>query len=1161
MGAPDSEMPLIVGIGASAGGLEAFKTFFQHMPADSGMAFVLVQHLDPDRQSMLTELLQRETAMPVAEAEDGAPVEPDHVFVIPPNASLTIENGRLGVETPAPPRTQRRPIDTFFTSLAEDQGENAVCIVLSGTGSDGSLGVRKIKEHGGYALAQAEFDNHAMDGMPHSAVATGAVDEVLKIEDMPAKLTGYRGHLHAAAAHKDSEGTRRDAGDHLETICKLLHERIGHDFSQYKDKTLTRRIQRRMQVLQVESMSQYIERLRAEPAEAERLFHELLIGVTQFFRDPDAWDALRQNVIPQLFEGKGAADTVRVWAPGCATGEEVYTVAMLLREALNRRDARPRIQIFGTDVDTRAVDVARAGRYKSLPGVDPERLERWFAEDGDAYIPVKPLREMCVFSPHDLVKDPPFSKLDLICCRNLMIYMKAELQDRVLRKFHYALKSDGWLFLGQAEGVSRHARLFAATDKKHRIFQRREAPAQSMHDFSLPGGPERQAGAPRPPPGASGRADDDRLDRNARRLMQKYSPAYVVIDRHHEILRFSGGETGPYLEPSAGAASLNLIGITKKALRPAVRGVVQKAFASGRAAVHEKLTLRVDGEARAITLIAEPLETNDALCVVAFQDTGAAGSAKTSEQAADAGVAELEQELHTTRVQLHATINELEATNEEMKSANEEYQSVNEELQSSNEELETSKEEMQSINEELQTINAELSSKNSQLNRANSDLANLLESTEIATIFLDNDLRVKSFTPRMRELFHLRDGDRGRPVTDIVTRLDYADLKRDVKEVLRSLGLIEREVRIEHEDSTYIMRIRPYRTVDNVIDGVVITFMDITDRRRHEVERAELAAIVDSSDDAIVSKNLDGVILTWNKGAEKLYGYSAEEAVGQPATMLMPPDRQDEEPGILERIRRGEVVDHYETVSQRKDGALMDISLTVSPTRNGKGKIVGASRIARDVSERRIAEDHHDLLLHELSHRVKNALATVQSIAMQTLNTAPDPETFQKTFQARIAALAHTHDLLMRSNWHGAALRELIARELAPYQNDQQPQWRAEGREIQLNAKAALALGMTVHELATNAAKYGALAKAAGWVEVKWQVKRDGTLHFAWTERDGPRVEEPERRGFGSRLIEEGLAYELDADVKLDYKPTGLRCTIDMPLKAVAADARDAASS
>lgn len=1140
--------PVVVGIGASAGGLETFKGFFQNLPADCGMAFVLVQHLDPGYGSMLVELLQRETSMAVTEAETGALVQPNHVFVTPPNASLTIGNGRLDLEIPAPPRIKRRPIDTFLASLAEDQGENAVAIVLSGTGSDGTLGVRKIKAHGGYVLAQAEFDKHAQEGMPRSAATAGLVDEILQVEAMPANLASYRKNLNATAAHKDRDGTRTDAREHLDTICILLQEYIGHDFSQYKDKTLTRRIQRRMQVLQIESMVAYTERLRAEPDEREHLFHELLIGVTQFFRDPGAWVALGQHVIPQLFEDKVASDTIRVWVPGCGTGEEAYTLAILLQEGRECRDVRPHIQLFGTDIDAGAVDLAQTARYKALPGVDDEDVQRWFIKDSGAYFPARTLREMCVFSPHDVVKDPPFPRLDLICCRNLLIYMKPELQDCVLRKFHYGLKNDGWLFLGGSEGVSRNTKLFGAFDKKHRLYQRRDAPDQAPHDFSLPSAPF--AGETRAASHAMPRADDNRIDRNARRMMQKYSPAWVVIDRDHEILRFSGGEMGRYLEPSAGAASFNLTGIVNRVLRPAVRAAVQKAFSSGSAVIDEKLTLRVDGRPRAITLITEPLETGDALCVVAFADTGPAETGNNAEQDTRPGVTELEQALHATRGQLHATINELEPTNEEMKSAYEE-------LQSSNEELETLKEEMLSVNEELRTVNAELMTRNNQLSRANSELKNLFDSTEIATLFLDNGLRVKRFTPPTRDLFHLRESDLGRPVTDIATRLDYAGLERDVKQVLRNLGKVQREVRIEADDATYIMRIRPYCTVGNVIEGVVITFTNISDRTRAEAEQARLAAIVASSDDAIVGKDLDGIIQSWNPAAEKLFGYSAAEAIGQSIEIVIPPDRPDEEPSILRKIRRGERIEHYEAPRLRKDGRSLDVSLTISPIKNRKGIIVGASKIARDISERLEAERHRDMLLDEINHRAKNTLANVQSIAEQTLDSSPSPGTFKDAFVSRLRALSLTHDLLTQGNWRGADLEELVTRTLLPYQREDRSPWRAEGEKVQLNAKAVLAFGMILHELATNAAKYGALSTNAGNVEVTWQTQPDGDanaddrLCISWVETGGPAVEAPARRGFGSRLIEDGLKHELEADVTLAYKPAGVRCTIDVALDIV----------
>lgn len=1143
---------LIVGIGASAGGLDAFKGFFSRMPTDSGMAFVLIQHLNPDRKSLLTELIARQTTMPVREIEDGMLVAPNTVFVIPPNATLTLNTARFRVERPAPPRSLRHPIDTFFTSLGESHGEHAVAIVLAGTGSDGTLGVRAMKAAGGLTLAQAGFDHLALNGMPQSAAATGLVDHVMQVADMPAQLLEYERHLTSVAAFKDGEGARVDTEKHLAAISTLLRAAIGHDFGQYKQSTLSRRVQRRMQVLQIPTVPQFVERLRNDPPQLHLLFREFLIGVTQFFRDPQAFETLSKVGIGRLLEDSETTDTVRIWVPACATGEEVYSIAILMKEEMNRRGIARQVQIFGTDIDDAAVATARSALYpRGMQGMSPERIERWFVKQGDGYCPIKQIREMCIFSVHSVVRDPPFSKLDLISCRNLLIYFEPDLQERAIRSFHYGLKSGGILFLGPSEGISRGTKLFGLLSKSHRVFQRRTPETPSRLPDFLPVGlrsPERPAGLPAPavPPG------EDRIDRHARDVLEKYSPAYVVIDRRHDVVRFSGGAIGRYLEPSGGPPNLNLFSLLRRSLRPVVRSAVQKVSKDRQSVFEEQVSIRLDAESHALTIIAKSLSggREDAgLCVVAFRDLGVRTHRKGAKS--EPASAALDRELTTARAQLLSLAAELEAANENSASAAEEYQSVNEELQSSNEELETAKEEMQSINEELQTVNAELNAKNDQLMRSNSDLQNLLASTDIATIFLDADLRVKSFTPATTVLFHLRDTDRGRPLDEIVSRMAYGDLRSDVLGVLNDLKTVERELEIAGGASTFIMRIRPYRTLEGAIEGVVITFVDISGRRAMEEILREHAAIVQFSQDALIGVTPNGTVRSWNPAAERLFGYAAVEAIGQPIGLLGSPDLQEPDSDLLRRARDGAIAGPFETTGRHRDGASIDVELALVPILGESGTATGLALSARSIVERREADRHRGLLVRELSHRVKNALASVKAIATQTLRTAPTAEAFEESFGARLMALSKTHDLLTLHEWHGAMLREIVETELLPYQDEVGMRWKGEGPKVSLSAKAALALGMAFHELATNAAKYGAFSTPQGRVDVTWEqqiVGEESRLRVTWVEVGGPKVVKRGHRGFGTRLVADGLAHELDGEVTLDFDPAGVRCVIDIPM-------------
>ncbi len=1149
---------LVVGMGASAGGLEAFEKFFSRMPADSGLAFVLVPHLDATHKSSMVELLRRYTSMRVMEIADDTKMAPDCIYIIPPNASLSVAGGRLRVATP---RSEPGTVDPFFRSLAADQGDNAVGIVLSGSGSDGTAGIRAIKEHGGLTVAQAA-ESSRFGSMPHSAVATGLVDFVLPVEEMPERLMEYARHL---AEHRTGGGNGFGNHErrHLVRIYTLLRRRTGHDFSRYKDSTFIRRVQRRMQVVQLASVEDYIGLLRKDPREIDLLFRDLLIGVTHFFRDRRAFTALATDVIPKLVEGKTAEDQLRVWVPGCATGEEAYSLAMLIREALAKRDVAPKVSIFATDIDDEALEVARAGLYPASIANDltPERLERFFVRDGSSFRVIKDIREMCIFSLHNLIKNAPFSKLDLISCRNLLIYLDASLQNRIIPLFHFALRHGGYLFLGPSENVTQHAKLFTKVDGKYRIFKAHPVAAERpVLEFPLSAGTYRNHLMADKPAANSGL--EETASRRAARVMEAYTPAYVVLDDHYDIVHFSG-RTGKYLQPSPGAASLNLFNILETSLRPDVRTVLHRAATTGQRSVRENALLTVNGGTQAVNIIAEPLPSADGPrhLVLAFQEMGPVKPREHVDVAPgddahkDETIRHLEAELLATRERLQATIEELETSNEEMKASNEEFQSVNEELQSSNEELETSKEELQSVNEELETVNAELNSKLESLERATNDRKNLLESTQIATIFLDNALQVKSFTPAVTELFHLIDTDYGRPITHITSKLTYAHLERDVRKVTRTLERVEQEVAAADGSAIYMMRILPYRTVDNMIDGVVITFIDITERKHAEEGLARLAAIVESSLDAIIAMAPDGTITTWNAGAERMYGYTGEEAVGSSLSLILSPEKKGELRTVIERGRRPRVGEPIEMERVAKDGRRLIVASTVSPVRNAAGKVIALSAIERDVTERKHAEERQHMLVAELNHRVKNTLATVLSLLRQSLRHSSSIKEFSQAFEGRIRALAKSHDLLAASNWAGVDLEALVVTALAPYR-ERGDRVVVSGDAVTMNAAAALLFGMILHELATNAAKYGALSNERGQVEVAWMKNaRTKQLNLTWGEKNGPRGAEPGRaKGFGMTLIERGLAHELKGDAKFDFRDGGLRCTLEVPLSEIEAE-------
>jgi two-component system CheB/CheR fusion protein len=839
----------IVGIGASAGGLEATLKFLQAMPPDSGLGFVLIQHLDPERESFTVELLSKKTEMEVCEATDQTRVEANHVYVIPPNRYLAVQNGSLKVTEPEAPRGARAAIDFFLRSLAEDCQERAIGIILSGTGADGVLGARAIKAHGGLTIAQ-DPTTAQHEGMPSSAIAAGVVDHVLPVEKMPELLISYARHPYANGAGIELAPKGAKNAHELNAILNWLRTRTKYDFRTYKKATLARRTARRMSLHRMETLTEYLDFLRDHPEEANELIKDLLINVTEFFRDGDAWRELEHSVLAPLAASKPADAPIRIWAPGCATGEEAYSIAMLMVEHVQRAHKRNPIQVFASDIDREALEIARHGRYPATIAADllPERLARFFVEHREehTYEVSKSLREMVMFAEQNLITDPPFSRLDLICCRNVLIYLEPEVQEKILALFHFALLEGGFLFLGNAESIGRQQDLFQAISQKWRIFRRVGPVRQERVSFPILPGAARRPAEPvgQPPP-----RRDVRLAQLAQQqLLDRLAPASVLCDADFEILYFCG-PTEDYLIQPPGPPTSNLLSRAREGLRNKLRGAVRQALDEKRP-VETETRVRRGGNGRPVHLTVVPLEDKQerqSLALVIFEGPlrglPTSGGAEHAPSAAqfqeETGIQDLERELLATKEDLQATIEQYETSTEELKAANEEVMSINEELQSSNEEPETSKEELQSLNEELTTVNAQLAAKIEEVEAKNDDLTNLLASTDLATLCLDSQMRIRWFTPAMQGLVRMVRSDVGRAMRDLTHQFTTDDLMATAAGVLKTLTPSETEVRTQ-DGRCFLRRVLPYRTADNRIDGVVSTFTDITSRNAAEEELRRL---------------------------------------------------------------------------------------------------------------------------------------------------------------------------------------------------------------------------------------------------------------------------------------------------------------------------------
>lgn len=924
----------IVGIGASAGGLEALEQFLGNVPQNSGMAFVVIQHLDPTHKGIMPELLQRITGMEVIRVKDRLKVKPNCVYVIPPNTSMSILNGALYLFEPLETRGLRLPIDFFFRSLAEDQQEYSIGIVLSGMGSDGTLGLLAIKEKSGIVLVQ-DPASAKFDAMPRSAIDTVLVDIVASANELPSKLIAYLQHTHINKPRPALEIKDKSA---LEKIIILLRTDTGHDFSLYKKTTVYRRIERRMGIHQINKIAGYVHFLQENPKELSILFKELLIGVTSFFRDPTVWEHLKVKVIQAMLANLPHGYELRAWVPGCSTGEEAYSLAIVFKEAVElvRPQTSISLQIFATDIDPDAIEKARKGVYRDniTSDVSPDRLRRFFVIGENGYRVNAEIREMIVFAPQDAAKDPPFTKMDIISCRNLLIYMESELQKKLLSLFSYSLNPGGILLLGSAETIGDMTKFFTPVDAKSRIYRRSaSAAADELTNF----------------PSSFSKAKSDLNEKTQpakttqnlqvladQLILQQFAPASVLVNNKGDILYITG-HTGKYLEPPAGKSNWNVFAMAREGLRDELPVAFRKAIQQKEPVVLRNIRVGTNGGTQTVDITIQLIEKPEVLrgmAIVVFADAPAIvetklPSMKKGKALSHSRIAEVEIDLQRTRENLKSTQEEMQSSKEEMKSANEELQSTNEELQSTNEELTTSKEEMQSLNEELQTVNIELQSKVDDYAKVNSDMKNLLNSTDIATLFLDKELCISRFTFQATKIFKLISSDIGRPFTDLVTDLEYPALSDDAREVLRTLVFLEKDVAASG-GRWFRVRIMPYRTLDDRIDGLVVTFVEITIFKMLEITLKEteqmLRLLINSASSVIISMSPDGEILEFNPEAENLFGQKRDDVMGKNYfDLFIPEPSRKKVQADIQKILTGRLPAWFENQVQASNGNLTSI--------------------------------------------------------------------------------------------------------------------------------------------------------------------------------------------------------------------------------------------
>ena len=1108
----------VVGIGASAGGLEALHDLLRDVRREDPAAYVVIQHLDPTHDSVLAELLDRRTALSVQQAADGTVLQPGHVYTIPPGARMLISDGRLRLTDFEQPRGLRRPIDDFFESLAHDRGPAAACVILSGTGADGTLGLRAVKEHGGICVIQ-EPRTARYDGMPLSAESTGLVDYVLPPERIVPAILQF---FDSSEMQQADDAMLADA----RLICQHLLERCGHDFSGYKMTTLVRRIRRRLQVLNIASTRDYLRHLQRQPDECEALLNEFLINVTRFFRDPEMFQTLREQAIrPMVAAADG--EELRVWVAGCSSGEEAYSVAMLIDTEMRAAGLRPRFTVFASDIDKKMIEIARAGTYPISALADiPEEMRAAYTTHRDALMQITPqLRDRVRFSLHSVLRDPPFARVDLISCRNLLIYLDEDLQGRVLPLFHYALRPGGYLFLGPSEGVRRESMHFTELDRPARLFQRDTTPARLPLDM-----PFLRAESDRSAPAPRSRKGDEVTGRDAaiaaqRRVLDRFAPASLQVSPAGEVL-WTAGRLGRFLavDPTARRPIL-APQIVHPGLKEAVTAALDQVAGTGRAAIVRNLLARSDLGAQPVTLFAEPLPDRSVLLV--FHEAGAQALPDTLDQTDELSVTEsrsdlLEEQLRLTRIELHGAVQELETANEELKSSNEEMMSMNEELQSTN--------------EELSTVNDELKSKIDDLTAANSDLQNFFSATKIPLLVVDRDVRVRNFTAAALQIFPLRRSDHGRPLADVSNVFASDVLLSMAAEVARQ-GEAQGTELLE-AGGTRVWRVdaKPYRGPEGHLDGAMLVFEDVTALRdlRVEVERQEerLNAVRSMARIAVWHYDAPSRMLTIDDSSDLLgLGQTAKLPLSAFAALIAPADRD----GLLADLQACAAGTPFRRVVSPSSDARSAVRLETAAARfgidDGDCRVLG---VMLDVTAAQSAATLREAVISEMDHRVKNLFTQISAMLRMAARDTDDARTVVEEVCARINALASSHSLTTAQGPKSQVrLADLIATTLAPYDG---ARIDSTGDDLTIPARSVVPMSLILHELATNAFKYGVLGPVDGALQIAWRRDGDGAV-LDWTERyDTPQVQAEPDAGFGSILLE-GATSQIGGTLEVEVEP------------------------